>query len=117
MKKTPMKRRNVKRKKSEWARAYHSKERVEFVKSLPCRVPTCAAMSPSENAHAETGGTGRKADYDKILPLCTKHHRELHDHGQETFEAKHEITLLECADWTEWKWLNRGDFPVDGLDY
>lgn len=57
-----------KRSKAEFARIYGSKKRVEFVKSLPC--VSCGITGYIENAHIETGGMGRKADYDKIIPLC-----------------------------------------------
>lgn len=59
---------NPKRKAREFERAYHSEERVLFVKGLPCCA--CKVVGHSENAHIETGGIGRKADYTKIVPLC-----------------------------------------------
>ena len=103
--------RNPERRASEWARAFGSRVRVLFVAALPCRVPICRTEQRSENAHATTGGTSRKADADKILPLCRRHHRELHGIGRRTFEARHGIDLLACAEWTEWKWRQAGDFP------
>lgn len=36
MKRTPIKKRNAKRRASEFARCYHSRARVAFVKSMPC---------------------------------------------------------------------------------
>lgn len=72
VKRIPVKRVNVARRKKEWARAYHSKERVEFVKSLPCW--KCGACGQSQNAHTVTGGKSRKADYDTIVPLCARCH-------------------------------------------
>lgn len=68
MKRTPVKRRNVKRHKTEWARAYGSVERVEWVKGLRCA--GCGLRNNSENAHTVNGGRGRKANYDTIAPLC-----------------------------------------------
>lgn len=62
---------NRKRKAREFARAYHSKARVEFVKSLPCAA--CGVVGYSENAHVPpTGeaGAGYRADYRFIAPLC-----------------------------------------------
>lgn len=75
---------NRKRKASEFARCYGSKERVQWVKSLPCAVPNCDGQ-PIENAHALGGGAGRKADYQLIAPLCRAHHRYLHQHGTHQF--------------------------------
>lgn len=63
---------NPKRRRSEFARCYHSKERVEFVKSLPCAA--CGVQGYSENAHVlGNGGMSRKADYTTIAPLCGVH--------------------------------------------
>lgn len=98
------------KKETEWLRAYGSRERVRFVARLPCRVPTCI-RGPSQNAHAETGGTGRKADARTILPLCRHHHAQLHAMGRWTFEKTYGINLMACAEWTEWKWSSAGDFP------
>ena len=80
-------RKNVQRSADEFVRCYLSEDRVEWVKSLPCIVPDCMSLSQSENAHIEGGGTGRKADYTKIVPLCPGHHRRwahsLHNMGRE----------------------------------
>lgn len=92
--KTPVRTRNPKRHKAEWTRAYGSKERVEWVKHQPCCV---CGYCVCENAHTTTGGVGRKADADHIVPLCRAHHRELHQHGQATFEATYGIRLESVA--------------------
>ena len=91
---TPVKKRNAKRKASEWARAYGSKERVAWVARQPCAI---CGYCVCENAHTTTGGMGRKADADHIVPLCADHHRELHQHGQATFEATYGIRLESVA--------------------
>ena len=74
----PIKRTNPKRRAKEFPRCYHSKKRVEFVKGLDCIV--CSGR-PSENAHTASGGTGRKADYTTIVPLCRTCHRFQHAQG------------------------------------
>lgn len=78
-----------KRSAAEYRRIYGSRERVEFVKSLPCawcvargRVRMCG---PSENAHVENGGMGRKADHTKIVPLG-RHHHEKYDRHMPPFD-------------------------------
>lgn len=83
---TPIKKQNAKRRQAEFARCYHSRGRVAFVKSLPC--PVCEAVGMSgrwtvqrENAHVVGGGAGRKADFTAIVPLCSHHHRALHAAG------------------------------------
>src|SRR5688500_2875319 len=71
---------NRKRRQAEFARCYHSKERVTWVKALPCgwcRLRGLVRVSvPSDNAHVVTDGMGRKANYDAIAPLCRRHHQQ-----------------------------------------
>lgn len=98
---------NPARRKREWVRAYHSKERVAFVRGLRCAVRECRNF-PSENAHCATGGVARKADAKTILPLCFWHHIDLHQMGQATFQTTFGIDLKEEAakcesDWQEFK--------------
>lgn len=66
----PPNRQNKARKAREWPRAFHSKARVKFVSRLPCAACGYAGPVPRENAHIESGGASRRADYDKIIPLC-----------------------------------------------
>jgi hypothetical protein len=112
-----MKKVNRKRKLSEFARCYHSRARVLFVKNLPCVV--CGLMR-CDNAHIEGGGAGRKADYDKIIPLCCVpsdhpcspgyargHHGLFHQIGVESFVAAYpglRLDLPALAAETEARW-------------
>lgn len=67
----------------EFARKYHSVERVQFVAAMRC--VACALLEPEraadtrgacENAHSESGkGTGFKAGYETVVPMCKRHHR------------------------------------------
>ena len=86
--------RNPKRKARNWERAYGSPARVEWVKSQPCLV---CRDTPSENAHTRSGGTGRKADADTIVPLCSRCHGELHRVGTGPFQDCYGINLAERA--------------------
>lgn len=89
-----MKRVNTKRRKSEFARCYHSKARVEWVKGFPCVECT---KGPSENAHiASRAGAGRKGDYAKIVPLCPRCHRML--------GTPRGARWMECAAFIEATW-------------
>lgn len=83
---------NPERREREWERAYGSLDRVKWVQAQPCLV---CGRTPSENAHIESGGTGRKADADLIVPLCTEHHTgpEGYDENKATFEATHALDL------------------------
>ena len=94
------------RKPSETRRIYGPPARRAWVKSLPCIV--CGHV-PSENAHTENGGMGRKADYDTIAPMCRTHHRAFDEHRDpfET-EAMREWAQLR-ARMTDDAWRQRGE--------
>lgn len=94
------------KKRKEWARAYGSPERVRWVQGQWCVVPDCREW-PTENAHTESGGMGRKADADTIVPVCRHHHREMHM-GQKTFEKKYGLDLKELARQTQRRWQSCG---------
>lgn len=70
--------RKKKRKVSEQRRIYGPPARVTFVTRLPCAACGYAGDLPRHNAHGETGGTSRKADYLTILPLCAHCHAKQH---------------------------------------
>ncbi len=105
------------RPKSETLRIYGPPERREFVKSQPC--VACGKQGDSENAHIETGGMGRKADFDKIIPLCGTRlefgekscHALLHALGRDSFvdyvwvETGIKLDLDQCAADTQNRWL------------
>jgi hypothetical protein len=93
--------RNQKRHSREWRRAYHSVERVEFVKGLPSVV---SGERPCENAHTENGGMGRKADYQTIVPLTPREHVELHNFGPLWFTIHYPVDLKAAAAETEAAW-------------
>jgi hypothetical protein len=105
--KTPLKRGgrlkpvNRKRRTSEFARCYHSKERVAFVKSLPCACCT-DRLTGCDNAHTRNGGAGRKGDYTTIVPLCRGArgcHRLHHDHGWSRLDVLRKTIGLPPVDW------------------
>lgn len=86
---------NAKRRRKEFRRAYGSEARVKWVKAQPCII---CGSTPSDNAHIEGGGAGRKADADKVVPLCHSHHRTAPDSyhalgGKDAFEREHSIDL------------------------
>ena len=103
-----------KRSKSEFARIYGSKARVAFVKSLPCVVNNLGLCSvwERENAHIEGEGIGRKAGFDRIVPLCFGHHRELHLMGLAPFEIWYSVDLQQAAAETEKLWQSQS--PLTG---
>jgi hypothetical protein len=83
MKRTPLRRtdrvarRNAERRDREFQRCYGSAERVAFVQGLSC---VGCGRTPCENAHSVTGGMGRKADAETIVPLCHDCHTRYDQH-------------------------------------
>ena len=92
---------------AEWQRAYHSQERVEWVKRRRCdvcgRYPTWHEQN--ENAHVTTGGTGRKADYQLIITACPPcHHAIDSGEGKRAVERHTGKDLRELAAGVETEW-------------
>lgn len=68
---------------------------AEWVRRLPCCVPTCRQGPPSDPAHVRSraaGGTWRD-----LVPMCRAHHDEQHRTGIETFQARHGVDLRALA--------------------
>lgn len=115
----PVKRVNRKRKASEFARTYHSKARVAFVRSLPCAA--CGIEGLSANAHIgnEGSGAGMKANADQIGPLCDTKYRmaagipglgchQVFDVGPLTFATRFpHFDAFRVKRDTELRWLAR----------
>ena len=98
-------------KQERWDHAYHSVERVKFVKAYGCVI--CGRV-PCDNAHmGGVGGWNLKGHHTEIVPLCSDlpgysgHHSEEHT-GTKTFRTKYrkllgldfdQIALEVEADW------------------
>lgn len=112
---------NAKRKRTNFARAYGSKERVEWIQAQPCAV--CGWAGGCENAHVPTrSGAGRKGDARFIVPLCGARparpgeavighggmdagcHAHLHKLGKRLFEKCYYVDLDALAEATERAW-------------
>lgn len=85
----------------EFRRIYGSKERVAFVQTLPCVI--CFAR-PSVNAHTASGGMGRKAGFESIVPLCHHCHRIQHDRGWSALNVVRD-ELQRLAKMTQERWV------------
>lgn len=117
MKRSPVKRRNPGRRKREFERAYHSAERVAWVKRRPCVVSDRSFLCAGQiqNMHITGDGAGRKAAYDKIVPCCAYHHALMHQQGIATFSANYDLNLTALAEATELAWrAHRGDVRQEG---
>jgi hypothetical protein len=104
---------NRKRKVSEFARVYGSRQRVAWVKRRPCLVANDECRQYAiENAHVTDDGTkgmGRKSGYRCIAPLCHLHHRWLHIQGATWFEERYGVSLAFAAAQTELAFLAFGE--------
>jgi hypothetical protein len=68
-----VKARNPKRRAAQFARAYGSEDRVEWIKAQRCL--TCGDHGPSQNSHLRSrAGAGRKGDATKVIPQCNPCH-------------------------------------------
>ena len=70
-----------------------------WVRSHRCSVPGCQLM-PIECAHvrrASTAGIGIKSSDGYCLSLCREHHAESHRIGEQSFERRHGINLMQLA--------------------
>ena len=96
--------RKKKRKPSEFARIYGSKERVEFIKSLPCAA--CLAVGFSQNAHLlGNGGAGRKKSYTTVGPLCGGCHEQYDEHRWAFNIVFPDFDPIKVSAETETAWL------------
>lgn len=94
----------TKKQQAEFKRCYHSKERVEWIKSLPSVASGASdsAFNQIDNVHVK-GGIVRKADYTWIVPLRRTEHITLHQHPSEFFE-QYGVDLIQKAVETEAAW-------------
>jgi hypothetical protein len=89
-------------KREKFAREYHSDAFVRWIRSLPS---VASGHGPCVAAHTENDGKSRKGSWKTIVPLTDTEHREEHQHGRQTFEAKYGIDIKACAARTAAAWL------------
>lgn len=87
-KRVSRKRREVRRARL-FERNFHSKERVLFIKSLPCDV-TGRVSSTVVNAHTKSRGAG--GTYLDIVPLSAEVHQRFDEMPESKFEAMYQRT-------------------------
>ena len=72
---------------------------LAWIRSRPCCIPGCRGQNIE--AHHERrgsgGGTGIKPGDEWAIPLCHGHHREGHQIGWQTFDARHNVNLRSVA--------------------
>ncbi len=129
--KPPTPRKAWKRTPDEDARIYGPPEFRTWLHQQPCAVCGWKGRpTQMQQAHAKTGGTSKKDDWTRTLPLCDDHfetvdadgfpsgqiingcHRQAH-RGVKSFEAKNGVRLLELAAKTQQAWaLSQGNHDV-----
>ena len=67
---------------------------ISWIKANPCII---CGYPFSDPHHSSTGGKGTKASDYTCLPLCHKHHQEIHQIGKQTFQAKYNINFKEVC--------------------
>lgn len=89
------------RTKSARERIYGPPAYRDFLNAIGCEI--CGA-TPIEIAHVRTGGMGRKADWTATIPLCPTHHREQHQIGTKSFQARYGVSLTDRAAQIQQAW-------------
>jgi hypothetical protein len=75
-----------------------SKAHLTFVASQPCLVCQAGACDAHHLKMAQPRSLGRKVSDEFTVPLCRKHHQELHRHGNErAWWQNHQIDPLPVA--------------------
>lgn len=92
------------RTKKETLRIYGPPAYRDFLNAIGCAI--CRA-TPIEIAHIRSGGMGRKADWTATVGLCSTHHREQHQRGTKSFEARYGVNLTDRAADIQQAWTRR----------
>ena len=75
---------------------------LAWVRTLRCVARADGCLSAVQAHHVRTGNTGggmgMKPDDCWTVPLCAKHHYDLHTIGCRTFEARHRLDLRALAE-------------------
>lgn len=117
MKRTPIQRRTPlapvnrerKAKRAEDGRVYGAYHR--YVSTLPCIVAQRGGDGCSgrvEGHHVKSVGAGGEDECNEV-PVCVRHHNQIHTRGPRTFEDRYGIDLdMEAANvWTRYRGLER----------
>lgn len=68
-------------------------EYLDYIRGTSCSVPRCDDGSIAH--HVFPGGTAIKGSDFATIPLCWKHHEELHNTGVKTFADKYNLRYAE----------------------
>ena len=93
-----------------------SEEYLDYVRSLACGV---CSERPTVAHHVMSAGVGQKGSDFSAIPLCRKHHREVHVKGWLHFEQEHTIVLhaviaVVLVKWCDGKAKEWNDADITG---
>lgn len=93
-----------------------SKQYLAHIRSKPCLICGANWSDPHHVTYAQLKGKAVKSGDQYAVPLCRKHHMELHESplGERTFWAMNGIIPLVWADkeYSEWREANDDDLPA-----
>lgn len=78
---------------------------LAWVRDMGCAIPGCMTRMQVQAHHVRAGGDGgmgMKPSDASCVPLCFQHHREGHNTGWKTFDAKYGTNLKLLAE-TLWR--------------
>lgn len=71
--------------------------RLALVRRLPCCVCGMMGVDPHHITYAGGGGMGWKVDDKWTVPLCRRHHNELHQTGEANFWDRYRRDPMDIA--------------------
>lgn len=66
-------------------------ENLEKIRQRPCLV--CKRPPPSDPHHVKSRGAGGTDEMENLIPLCRRHHVEIHQIGRKTFVKKYSLNI------------------------
>lgn len=100
-----------------------SKDYRAFIREHSCCVclppveyqPFFHARQNIQAAHTGIGGVGIKASDYSCIPLCHEHHAEAHQHGEKTFQDKHNIEFWRIREQMMAEYIQRLEDSYDKI--
>jgi len=83
-----------------------NEEVLESVRSMPC---ICCKATPSDPHHLTTRGAGGCDVYENLMPLCRKHHTEIHAVGVGKLSWKFPVIKRWLMEHRRWDIIERMD--------
>jgi len=72
------------------SKRFKSKENIESVKNKACLIDKMCLGHVTAH-HKKSVGAGGDDSLENLMPLCTKHHTEIHQIGKQSFKKKYNV--------------------------